>query len=200
MSQRNSGFRRKKLDDYPTPPWVTEALLPHLPARVRTIWEPAAGSGQMARVLKQAGYAVRASDISQGIDFLDEEFAGFDCDAIVTNPPHDKAKVRPFIERALHFTKPSGAVAMLFRTDCDHAKWRRHLFGRCPQFAKKLVLTERIVWFAGPKADPSENHAWFIWDWKHHGPPVLAYWQPDLPADIRPNTRNGRPSPSAYSN
>src|SRR6516165_6856121 len=70
MSQRNSGFRRKKLDDYPTPPWVTEALLPHLPARVRTIWEPAAGSGQMARVLKQAGYAVRASDISQGIDFL----------------------------------------------------------------------------------------------------------------------------------
>jgi len=39
-----------------------------------------------------------------------------------------------------------------------------------------LVLTRRIVWFEAPKAAPSFNHAWYIWDWKHVGPPVLAYW------------------------
>jgi hypothetical protein len=45
-----------------------------------------------------------------------------------------------------------GKVAMLLRTDFDHAKGRQHLFGQCPIFAKKLVLTRRIVWFEGPKA------------------------------------------------
>jgi hypothetical protein len=55
--------------------------------------------------------------------------------------------------------------------------WRepRPLFGGCPQFAKKLVLTKRIVWFDGPKAAPSFNHAWYLWDWQHSGLPVLAY-------------------------
>jgi hypothetical protein len=64
MSQRNSGYRRKMLDDYATPAWVTQALLPHLPSQVRTIWEPAAGRGQMVHTLKQAGFTVFASDIS----------------------------------------------------------------------------------------------------------------------------------------
>jgi hypothetical protein len=32
------------------------------------------------------------------------------------------------------------------------------LFHGCPAFAKKLVLTRRIVWFDGGKAAPSFNH------------------------------------------
>jgi hypothetical protein len=32
MSQRESGYERKERDLYETPEWVTEALLPHLPA------------------------------------------------------------------------------------------------------------------------------------------------------------------------
>jgi hypothetical protein len=68
MSQRNSGHARIAADRYMTPAWVTEALLPHLrPAR--TIWEPAAGSGQMARVLESVAHVV-ASDIADGQDFL----------------------------------------------------------------------------------------------------------------------------------
>jgi hypothetical protein len=31
MSQRESGYQRKPLDQYETPPWVTLALIPHLP-------------------------------------------------------------------------------------------------------------------------------------------------------------------------
>jgi hypothetical protein len=199
MSQRNSGYRRKALDDYPTPAWVTQALLPHLPPQVRTIWEPAAGSGQMVRVLKQAGYIVHGSDITDGLrfDFLNEQnydFDGYPGEAIVTNPPY--ARAQQFIERALHLIQPDGVVAMLLRTDYDHAASRQHLFGQCPQFAKKLILTKRIVWFAGPKAAPSFNHAWYIWNWKHHGPPVLAYWQPDpehLQAPRPPSRRQSAP-------
>lgn len=32
----------------------------------------------------------------------------------------------------------------------------------------RLVLTDRITWFDPEpgKAGPSENHAWFVWDWR----------------------------------
>jgi hypothetical protein len=65
-------------------------------------------------------------------------------------------------------------VAMLLRTDYDHAHSRIHLFAGCQSFAKKVVLTRRIIWFDGPKANPSYNHAWYIWNHEHEGPPVLA--------------------------
>jgi hypothetical protein len=48
---------------------------------------------------------------------------------------------------------------MLLRTNYDHAATRQHLFSDCNAFAKKIVLTKRIVWFDGPGAPPSFNHA-----------------------------------------
>jgi hypothetical protein len=48
---------------------------------------------------------------------------------------------------------------MLLRCDFDSAKTRGHLFGRCPEFAKKLTLVERIRWFEYYPASPSFNHA-----------------------------------------
>jgi hypothetical protein len=36
------------------------------------------------------------------------------------------------------------------------------------------VLTSRIQWFEGP-SQPSENHAWYLWDWKHKGPATIVY-------------------------
>ena len=52
-----------------------------------------------------------------------------------------------FIERALSLIPTDGFVAMLLRCDFDSAKTRGHLFARCPEFAKKLTLVERIRWF-----------------------------------------------------
>jgi hypothetical protein len=95
-------------------------------------------------------------------------------EAIVTNPPFKAAT--DFIARAIGLTKRDlGFVAMLLRTDFDHAKTRTNLFKGSPQFAKKLVLTRRIIWFDRPGAAPSYNHAWFIWDWLHQGAPTIAY-------------------------
>jgi hypothetical protein len=155
MSQRGSGYARKAFDHYETPEWVTQAVVPHLGPKLH-IWEPAAGGGKMVRALAQAGCTVEASDIADGRDFLKTP-AIFNCDAIVTNPPYSRA--RQFIEHAIELIQPSmGKVAMLLRTDFDHAKSRQHLFSECPIFAKKLVLTRRIVWFEAPKAAPSFNH------------------------------------------
>lgn len=64
MSQRASGYERKERDLYETPAWVTEALLPHLPEGLTEIWEPACGSGKMARALETIpGAKVIATDI-----------------------------------------------------------------------------------------------------------------------------------------
>lgn len=170
MSQRDSGYKRLKNDSYETPDWVTEALVPFLPPAMNVwrLWECAAGKGGMAAVLRKAGYTVKASDITTGTDFLKSRARA---SWIITNPPYTLAQ--EFIEHALAHV--DGGVAMLLRTDYDHAKERVHLFGKCPQFAAKIVLTTRIKWFKKNVASPSFNHAWYIWAIDHDGPPHLYY-------------------------
>jgi hypothetical protein len=63
-------YRRKPLDQYETPYWATLALIPHLPEFISKIWEPACGNGKMVEALRQAGFDVVASDVTQGVDFL----------------------------------------------------------------------------------------------------------------------------------
>lgn len=173
MSQRDSGYERKERDLYETPEWVTLALVPHI--RIKpgmNVYEPAAGGGKMVAALRKAGFMVDADDIERGNNFLACERA--DHSAIITNPPYELAT--PFIARALDLTiSTHGLVAMLLRTDFDHATTRRWMFDQHPAFAKKVVLTKRIKWFEDSKSQPSFNHAWFIWDWQHAGPPTLAY-------------------------
>lgn len=175
MSQRPSGYDRKPNDAYMTPAWPVEALLPHIPRRVKHIWEPSAGTGSVVAVLEEAGYDVTASDCENG-GFLKTPLPLRQVDgiAIVTNPPFDQAQA--FIERALELMEPArGFVAFLLRVDYDSAVGRRHLFGGCRAFSKKLVLTKRIVWFERPGASPSFNHCWMIWDWRHRGAPMIVY-------------------------
>lgn len=172
MSQRDSGYQRKERDLYETPAWVTNALLENGIRPVEKIWEPACGSGKMVAALGVTDSEIIATDINQGQDFLQatEPLA----QAIITNPPY--ALAQEFIEQALRLTEPhSGYVAMLLRTDYDHAKTRQHLFGGCLQFARKLVLTKRIQWFEDSTGQPSFNHAWYIWDWKNDREPRLVY-------------------------
>jgi hypothetical protein len=172
MSQRDSGYERKERDLYETPEWVTLALAPHLPTTDCVVWEPAAGGGKMVAALLKIGFDVSASDIATGCDFLTASMPR-PIRAIITNPPYEFAT--EFIQRALGGVPNNGFVAMLLRTDFDHAKTRQYLFGDHRAFAKKVVLTKRIKWFEDSKGQPSFNHAWFIWDWRHDGPPILRY-------------------------
>jgi hypothetical protein len=135
MSQRFSEYVRKERDDYPTPPWVTETVTPHPKAlNVISIWEPAAGEGGMAAVLAGAGFTITATDLSCGVNFLDERTwprAVSRCDAIVTNPPYGlQGKLTErFIERGLELMRPRrGAVAMLLKVDFDSGLTRRRFF------------------------------------------------------------------------
>lgn len=74
---------RQSLDDFPTPPWATRALIeeviaprlgvqhdPLLTFRSLNVWEPACGRGHMAATLAEYFFAVHASDVA---DYSEEE-------------------------------------------------------------------------------------------------------------------------------
>ena len=74
---------RQSLDDFPTPPWATRALIeeviaprtgvlhdPLVALRSLNVWEPACGRGHMAAALAEYFFAVHASDVA---DYSEEE-------------------------------------------------------------------------------------------------------------------------------
>jgi hypothetical protein len=168
-----SGYERVENDAYYTPAWCTEALLRNVEF-IGKIWEPAAGTLAMVNVLSTK-YDVLATDIAyeDSYDFLSPGMCDAFYDNIVTNPPYSLAT--QFIERALFYSQRK--VAMLLRNEFDCAKSRQHLFGNCPQFAMKLVLTKRPKWFDDDKASPRHNFSWFIWDWDNNSAPIIKYDQ-----------------------
>ncbi|MGO4337825.1 hypothetical protein AB4037_23190 [Labrys sp. KB_33_2] len=185
MSTRASGFARVEHEHYPTPAWVIDALAEHLPLEGDLIWEPACGTGQMARALEAQGARVIATDVhdhgySRMVDEVD--FLSWEGDrisaavaqaegkvAIVTNPPYglQGRLAVAFIKAGLRHlnTMGSGYLALLLQVDFDSGKTRSQFFRDCPLFDAKITLTRRIEWFkpAPGKAGPSQNHAWFIW-------------------------------------
>jgi hypothetical protein len=104
---------------------------------------------------------VRPSDTeSDGCDFLACRQAPANCEAIITNPPYELAP--QFCKHALGLMQAvCGVVAMLLRIDIDSANGRADICRDNQAWAKKIVLTKRIVWFEGGKS-PNFNHAWYI--------------------------------------
>lgn len=173
MTQAASGYERIGLDKYFTPAWVTQALL-SVERFHEGVWDPAAGDGAILSALP-GDMPANGTDLSpdalhiKAVDFFEAKASLWR--NIVTNPPYGpggRTAVR-FVEHALALTEPlGGKVAMLLRVDYDSAKGRRPIFGEHPAFAAKYVLTTRIRWTNLPQSDagPTENHAWYVWDWR----------------------------------
>ena len=176
MSQRNSEYELLPGDCYYTPAWVTEALL-SVEEFERVVLEPAGGEGHMARVIYDHGYSVIQEDLSIGFDFFRRVTTSPATD-IITNPPYSNGLADRFVYHALDLTEPRGGkVAMLLPLAWDSAKGRRDLFKDHPAFKAKYTLTKRIRWvnLEQKKNGPSQNHAWFVWDWKYYGTPIAGY-------------------------
>ena len=169
MSQRHSGYPRQPDDNYETPPWVTRAAVPYL--RCSCAWDPANGpSSRLAETLRQESFKVVATND----DFLSRDSLPHPrVDGVVTNPPYGPggSVACRFIEHALALAP---FVALLLRVDFDSGKTRTPLFRDCRAFARKVVLLDRIMWFPGDSG-PSTNHAWFIWNARHHDEATISY-------------------------
>lgn len=164
-----SNFERRTNDLYETEAWATEALLASFPLAGKAVWEPAAGNHKMADVLAAHGAQVFTSDVvtydrlhNDLFDFLSDREDYDVYDAIVTNPPYGRGNrtAREFAEKALG--RCAGIVALLLTAKFDSGKTRRHLFADNPRFLAKIVLVDRIQWFAGDTTG-TEDHAWYVW-------------------------------------
>jgi hypothetical protein len=179
MLHRHS-LNDRRDDLYETPACATEALiraemLPPL------IWEPACGRGAIVRVLRAAGYHVRASDLvdygcpeaKAGIDFL--MWRGCEADiteAIITNPPFKLA--HKFVSHALELCP---LVIMLLRLSFLESVRRTDILdgaglARVHVFKNRLPMMHRDGW-QGPRASSAVAHAWFVWHRGYKGPTEL---------------------------
>jgi hypothetical protein len=177
MGKHETSYARVTRDLYPTRErWVIEALLAHVELAGLTVWEPAAGEGDLALALRESELRVTTSDIADYgfpldalLDFTTGQIPPAPFMAIITNPPGGprNTTAEAFIAVGLkHLTRGVSLLALLLPADFDSAGRRRQFFADCPSFAAKIVLTRRIVWFPrtdGVRAAPKENHAWFVW-------------------------------------
>ena len=185
MTVAASQYERIANEKYYTPAWVTEALFSV--EQFGMVCDPAGGDGAILDAIPP-GIIKWSCDIEpdghpfvQQGDFFDITDAdGFD---YITNPPYgqqSRLAVR-FIEHALALTqRHGGKVARLLKVGFDSAGGRRHLFADHPAFVAEYRLTKRIRWtnFEQKDAGPTENHSWFVWDWRKRGGPAVKGYLP----------------------
>jgi hypothetical protein len=191
----NSGRHRhaeRGHDLYETPACAVEALLPaeQLPHR---IWEPACGSGNIVKVLRDAGHDVVATDLNDWgcpdstsrIDFLMERRAPAGVSTIVTNAPYKLAD--QFVRHALTLVP---RVCMLLRLAFLESERRCDILdgGRLARiyvFRDRLPMMHRHGW-SGRRSTSSMAFGWFVWDGRRGGPPAIhrISARPFYPVDL----------------
>lgn len=148
---------------YPTPAWGTEALLKYVKFE-GPILEPCCGEGDMAEVIKAAGYTVIASDLhDRGYGAVaDFRSLGQPVANIVTNPPFPEAE-----EIFLHAWKlATHMVCLLLRTAFLESRRRYETIYSVSPPSRLLVFTERLSMY--PKGSlvtdgGTTSYSWFVW-------------------------------------
>lgn len=164
------------LDDFPTPPWSTRALVMKLEQRGvllehMSVLEPSANRGFMARPLAETGCKLTAYDIHDYgagypvADFFDEtrQF-----DFVITNPPFNKAAAFLAKARSLvyHDAYVLGGVALLCRTVFGESVGRYKTIFSVNRPSAIFQFTERVPMVKGrcdKRASTATSYAWFWW-------------------------------------
>jgi hypothetical protein len=167
---------RKPSDYYPTPAAATVTVLDYLGLPAGTvIAEPACGQGAIARVCRERGYYVAASDLREtgygmgGCDYLTDTADGYGdvswfyelaiAKAIITNPPFNLAEA--FIRKAVQQVP---VVAMLLKSNFFHAACRTKLWDDCTPTAQ-LPVSWRLAFLEKERGkSPLMDCTWFVWD------------------------------------
>ena len=185
MQRRKEG--KDSLDDFPTPPWATRALLEHLNRYSDfnmdecTCREPAANRGHMVKPLAEVFGGVFGSDVHDyGADFPVLDYLYGPTRDIspthwtITNPPFRLAY--QFIERALELS--TIGVAMIVRTAFLEgiARYERLFSKRPPAYV--LQFCERVVMHRGrlaPEGASATAYCWLVWIQGPHRGPIFDW-------------------------
>jgi hypothetical protein len=171
MAQRIEA--KDSLDDFPTPPWATRALVVHVlgnqpKLKSMSCLEPACGAGHMAKVLREFFAEVKCSDVhpygyGDVTEFLRAPYAAKSVDWVITNPPFRLAE--DFIRKSL--TVARRGVAMLTRTVFIESVGRYERLFRDTPPTKFAQFTERVPMVKGrldQKASTATGYGWIVWE------------------------------------
>lgn len=158
------------LDDYPTPPWATRALMPFLGASGAlaglSVREPSANRGHMVEPLREFFGSVDASDIfDYGAGFPVRDYLFCDrpstVDWTITNPPFRLAE--EFIWRGIETSRKG--VAVIARTAFLEGQGRYGSLFSVHKPRSVLQFTERVVMHKGKlsaKGSTATAYCWII--------------------------------------
>ena len=156
---------RRAFDYYPTPSWMTRALINRV--HPFAVLEPCAGAGAIADVFRANGHAVVTNDLdlSRDTDYhLDatrpdawDQFAAAQCMWAVTNLPFDLADmIVPLAVERIH------TFATILRLSwLEPTAARQRFLSKHPPAT--LIVLPRHDWRGNGSTD-SVTSAWFIWE------------------------------------
>jgi hypothetical protein len=164
---------KNSLDDFPTPPWATRALVEHVVVSKgflssMTCLEPACGRGHMSVALASYFREIASFDVfdygfGDTADFLKSKHLEHSFDWVITNPPFRLGE--EFINRAMKIARHG--VAMLTRTVFIESVGRyERLFQSRPP-SRVAQFTERVPMVKGridKKASTATGYAWLLWE------------------------------------
>ena len=181
---RHLGYPRQEKDFYPTPAWVTKALVRwvRLPSG---IWEPFCGNGAISQVLEEQGHSVVSTDLVDrgygegGRDFMLEDRMPEGKTAIVTNPPY--RDLFEFAVHALKLPEPVGGMVALMVNHQWQTGQEASKLCRMPAFAGTVVLVGRLDFSSGigvpAKNRGNHSHCWLVWDWSRPPGPARIFYE-----------------------
>jgi hypothetical protein len=170
----------RPIDDfYPTPDYVTEALLDNEKFS-GGVWEPACGDGAICKVFARAGYETFASDLNDHgygvtpIDFLKTSGIPEHCQSIVTNPPF-----RLWLPFARHAVDDLDApkVALFGKLSALEGQ-ERSLWLESSPLHKVYVFRRRVQLTRNgekPRSSGMIAFAWFVWTRGYTERPVIRW-------------------------
>ena len=177
---------RRAFDFYPTPFWMTRALIRRLPwLRDVSVLEPCSGNGAITRELELAGARVVTNDYDparQAMTHLDAgdpfswKLRSWRADWVITNPPFNEAdRIVP-----LAFEHARRGVAMLLRASWLEPTKKRAAFLKAHP-PRRLIILPRYSFLRNGSSD-SVTSAWFVWDHRLHwgGVEVVTTEERDL--------------------
>lgn len=182
-ASNHSDTERQIHDYYATEPRAIDDLL-SVEIFDGPIWEPACGEGHLSERLIELGHTVISTDL---IDRKYKRFNGTQdfflterhrAAHIITNPPYNVAQA--FVEHALKLSKgiPGAKVAMFMKLTFLETKGRYELFKTMPPKVVYVYAGRRNCGKNGDftsKDGSAVAYAWYVWENKPHGEPVIRW-------------------------
>ena len=133
-----------KGDNYETPKYVVEILLPYLKnTNIKTIWCPFdKDNSEYVKVLKNNGYEVIRGHISEDKDFF--KYTPEHFDAIISNPPFSKKN--EILERCIELGKP---FALLLSATCIQSASLIRIISKTKDF--QFIIFDKRISYSGDR-------------------------------------------------